>query len=48
MIANLRRKLRMNESHSFVRAGRIFFYLGTHGITILLLTALLIGVILLE
>ena len=48
MIANLRQKLRMNESLPFVRAQKILFYLGTHGITILLLTALLLGVILLE
>jgi hypothetical protein len=48
VLATVRQKLRMNESRLLVRAEKILFYLGTHGITILLLTALLLGVILLE
>ena len=48
MLANLRRKLKRNESRLFARAEDILFYLGTHGMAIVLLTALLLGVILLE
>ena len=38
----------MNGSHPRVRAEWLLVYLTTHGITILLLTALLLSVILLE
>ena len=48
MLAALRRKLRMNEPPACASAEKILFYLGTHGITILLLTVLLLGVIFLE
>jgi hypothetical protein len=47
-LAALWQKLRRNKSQPFARAKRILFYLGTHGITLLLLTALLLGVVLLE
>jgi hypothetical protein len=48
MLAALWQKLGRNKSQPFARAEWILFYLGTHGITLLLLTALLLGVILLE
>lgn len=41
MLANLLLKLRKNRTE-------ILFYLGTHGIAVLLLMALLLGVILLD
>ena len=41
MFANLLQKLRSN-------GGQLLFYLGTHGITVLLLTALLLGVMFLD
>ena len=48
MLATLRQKLRMNGSQPLGRAEWLLVYLATHGITILLLAALLLSVILLE
>ena len=47
MLATLRQKLRRNQSQPLTRTQEILFYLGTHGLTVLLLAALLLGVILL-
>lgn len=48
MFAIIHQNLSNNRSRPFARAERILLYLGTHGVTILLLTALLLGVILLD
>ena len=48
MFAIIRQHLSNNRSRPFARTERILLYLGTHGVTILLLTALLLGVILLD
>jgi hypothetical protein len=47
VLTTLLKKLKMNENHLFARSEEILSYLGTYGITMLLLTALLLALILL-
>jgi hypothetical protein len=48
MLPNLLQKLRKNDSRLSASAERTLLYIGTHGITLLLLTGLLVAVVLLD